>query len=180
MSDPAHKVEQMITPVAADMGYDIIRVSYGGGRRPVLQIMAERSTDGSMSVLDCEKLSREISALMDVEDPISGEYVLEVSSPGVDRPLTRAKDFQRWLGFDVKIEMQNLVADRRRFKGKLLAFDGATITVETDEDTVELPFDELAKAKLLMTDNLLDAMQKLKEQNQPSNDTDAAAASQPE
>ncbi len=168
MSDPAHRITEMITPLAADLGFDIIRVTYGGGRRPVLQIMAERE-DGSMSVGDCEKLSREISALMDVEDPLSGEYTLEVSSPGVDRPLTRRKDFDRWVGFDAKVEMRDLVGDRRRFKGKLAAFDGDTITIETDEGVADLAFDDILKAKLLLTDELLEAMQE-KRKNTGSTD----------
>ena len=127
--------------------------------------MAERP-DGTMGVDDCARLSRELSAILDVEDPISEEYLLEVSSPGVDRPLTRAKDFERWMGFDAKIELKEQLEGRRRFRGKLETFDGNNISILTDDEgMVEINIDDIAKAKLLLTDELLDAVQKQR-QNQ--------------
>ncbi len=127
--------------------------------------MAEKP-DGTMGVDDCARLSRELSAILDVEDPISEEYLLEVSSPGVDRPLTRAKDFERWMGFDAKVELKEQLEGRRRFRGKLETFDGNNISILTDDEgKVEINIDDIAKAKLLLTDELLDAVQKQR-QNQ--------------
>ncbi|MEX0299879.1 MAG: ribosome maturation factor RimP, partial [Kordiimonas sp.] len=100
MTEAADQIAAIIEATVESMGYELIRVTYGGGRKPTLQIMAERP-DGTMGVEDCAKLSREVSLLLDVEDPLQGEYLLEVSSPGVDRPLTRPKDFERWVGFEV-------------------------------------------------------------------------------
>lgn len=156
MSSPAQHVSELIEPTVEALGFELIRVTYGGGRKPTLQIMAERP-DGSMSVEDCAKLSRELSMLLDVEDPISGEYMLEVSSPGIDRPLTRKKDFERWLGFDAKVEMNFALDGRRRFRGVLKALEGDTICMETDEGPVELALGDVSKAKLVMTDDLLAA-----------------------
>ena len=113
-----------------------------------------------MGVEDCAKLSREVSLLLDVEDPLQGEYLLEVSSPGVDRPLTRPKDFERWVGFEVKVELGTQLDGRRRFRGKMLSFDGDVIVLATDEGEFSLDYAEVAKAKLLLTDELLAAVQK--------------------
>ncbi len=159
MSEHTKHIQDLIAPVVIDMGYELVRVSYGGGRKPTLQIMAERP-DGTMGVDDCSKLSREISVLLDVEDPLSGEYLLEVSSPGIDRPLTRGKDFERWLGFDAKIEMQDQIDGRRRYRGKLRSFDGEILNLSTDEGDVTLRFKGISKAKLLLTDELLEFVQK--------------------
>jgi ribosome maturation factor RimP len=165
LSAAAENITSIIEPTVEALGYELIRVSYGGGRKPTLQIMAERP-DGTMGVDDCARLSRELSAILDVEDPISEEYLLEVSSPGVDRPLTRAKDFERWMGFDAKIELKEQLEGRRRFRGKLETFDGNNISILTDDEgMVEINIDDIAKAKLLLTDELLDAVQKQR-QNQ--------------
>lgn len=159
MSDAADNIAALIDPTVSALGYELIRVSYGGGRKPTLQIMAERP-DGTMGVEDCAKLSRELSLILDVEDPLPGEYLLEVSSPGIDRPLTRPKDFERWLGFDAKVELGVQMDGRRRYRGRMTSFDGAMLIMETDEGVVEIEFGEIAKAKLLMTDELLEAVQK--------------------
>lgn len=159
MSEVSAKIVAMLEPTASALGFELIRVTYGGGRKPTLQIMAERP-DGTMTVDDCAILSREVSALLDVEDPLSGEYLLEVSSPGIDRPLTRRKDFERWMGFDAKVEMNTQIDGRRRFRGKLLALDADDLTVETDEGTIVLDLSDVSKAKLLLTDELMAAVQK--------------------
>ncbi len=158
MSDAATNIAALVEPVVESLGFELVRVTYGGGRKPTLQIMAERA-DGTMSVEDCAKLSRELSLILDVEDPLPGEYLLEVSSPGVDRPLTREKDFERWVGFEVKIEMGIQIEGRRRFRGRMTNFSGDTVTLETDEGAVSLDFAEISKAKLILTDELLDAVQ---------------------
>ena len=159
MSEVSAKIVAMLEPTVSALGFELIRVTYGGGRKPTLQIMAERP-DGTMTVDDCAILSREVSALLDVEDPLSGEYLLEVSSPGIDRPLTRRKDFERWMGFDAKVEMNTQIDGRRRFRGKLLALDADDLTVETDEGTIVLDLGDVSKAKLLLTDELMAAVQK--------------------
>lgn len=153
--DPAARVSALIEPAVTDLGYRLVRVSLGGDRRPKLQVMAERP-DGSMTVEDCERLSREISALLDVADPIRGDYVLEVSSPGIDRPLTRPEDFTRFAGFDARITSVQQIDGRKRFTGKLLGIDGeGVIAIETQEGLAHIPFALVDKAKLVLTDALL-------------------------
>lgn len=159
MTEAADQIAAIIEATVESMGYELIRVTYGGGRKPTLQIMAEHP-DGTMGVEDCAKLSREVSLLLDVEDPLQGEYLLEVSSPGVDRPLTRPKDFERWVGFEVKVELGTQMDGRRRFRGKMLSFDSDVIVLATDEGEFALDYADVSKAKLLLTDELLAAVQK--------------------
>ena len=154
--DLNERVREIIEPTAQALGFDLVRVTYGGGRTPTLQIMAERP-DGTMAIEDCEALSREVSALLDVEDPIAGEYNLEVSSPGIDRPLTRAKDFQRWQGFDAKLELDEAQDGRRRFSGVLGGMDGEEVLIETQEGPARVPLSRVVKAKLILTDALIEA-----------------------
>lgn len=156
MTSPSSHVSELIEPTIEALGFELVRVTFGGGRKPTLQVMAERP-DGTMSVDDCAKLSRELSVLLDVEDPIMGEYMLEVSSPGIDRPLTRRKDFERWLGFDAKVELQFAVDGRRRFRGVMQTLEGDTLTLETEEGPVSVELGDVSKAKLVMTDALLAA-----------------------
>lgn len=158
VSEAADQISDIIRPVAEELGFELIRITYGGGRKPTLQIMAERP-DGTMSVDDCARLSREVSLVLDVEDPLPDEYLLEVSSPGVDRPLTRPKDFERWVGFEAKVELAIQIDGRRRFRGRLLSFDGAVIQLETDEGAFDLNYADVSKAKLILTDDLLAAVQ---------------------
>lgn len=152
--DAAEKVKALIEPVVEDMGYELVRVTFGGGQRPTLQIMAERP-DGTMNVEDCAELSRELSALLDVEDPIPSDYILEVSSPGIDRPLTREKDFTRWSGHLLRVETSAPVDGRRRFKGRLLGLDSGMVRIRQDEGDVALPLADIQKARLVMTDELI-------------------------
>jgi ribosome maturation factor RimP len=125
-----------------------------GGKRATLQIMAERP-DGTMEVEDCAGLSRQLSVILDVEDPIAAEYTLEVSSPGIDRPLTRLTDFDRWEGYEAKLETTELIEGRKRFKGLLAGTEGNEVLLEIEEGTVGLEFDWLADAKLVLTDELI-------------------------
>lgn len=154
------KVFELLRPSAEGIGFEIVRIRFGLQDGHTLQIMAERA-DGSMSVEDCEELSRTLSAVLDVEDPIPGEYNLEISSPGIDRPLTRPKDFERWKGFDVKIELAEPIEGRKRFRGMLQGVEGGEVLVECDIEgysepqVLGLPFEKLSEAKLVMSDDLI-------------------------
>jgi ribosome maturation factor RimP len=153
----AAEVEALIAPTLADMGYEVVRILLSGDRRAKLQIMAERSADGGMDVEDCAEVSRAVSALLDVEDPIAGAYVLEVSSPGIDRPLTRLKDFDRFAGHEAKLELATPVEGRRRYTGRLLGTDGDMVRLEVPEGELQVAFADIAKAKLVLTEELLAA-----------------------
>ncbi|NQV48602.1 MAG: ribosome maturation factor RimP [Rhodospirillaceae bacterium] len=153
----AERVNRLITPTIEAMGFEIVRIRVTGGKKPCLQIMAERSVDGTMVVEDCAKVSRAVSAVLDVEDPISGAYMLEVSSPGIDRPLVREKDYERFAGFEAKIETVRPVEGRKHFKGRILGIEDAIVSLATDEGTCGLAFDEILKAKLVLTDDLIAA-----------------------
>ena len=148
------RLAALLTPSIEGMGFELVRLRLMAGKKATLQIMAERS-DGTMEVEDCAELSRQISAVLDVEDPIEREYTLEVSSPGIDRPLTRLTDFDRWEGYEVKIETSEMIEGRKRFKGILAGTDGNEVLLEIDEGTIGLEFDWLADAKLVLTDDLV-------------------------
>lgn len=154
----AAEVEALIAPALADLGYDIVRVTLGGERRAKLQLMIERLDGRPLDVEDCALASRAVEALLDVEDPISASYILEVSSPGVDRPLTRLSDFDRWKGFIARVELQRPYEGRRRFSGRLQGLEGETIVIADETGEIfRLPFAELGKAKLVLNDELLAA-----------------------
>ena len=156
--DGTERLLKIIAPTVTAMGYEIVRVQLSGGRRPVLQVLAERVDGAPMTVDDCADISRTVSALLDVEDPISGAYHLEVSSPGIDRPLTRLKDFERYAGFEARIETKALIDGRRRFKGVLKGVAGETVRVETEGGALtELPFGGILRAKLILSDALIAA-----------------------
>jgi len=157
--DLAKRIEKLIRPTIQDLGFEIVRVAVVGSQSPRLQIMAERADGTGIDVEDCATISRAVSALMDVEDPIKDAFTLEVSSPGIDRPLTRVHDFATWAGFDARVEMAVPVAERRRFIGRLLGLgEDETILIETEEgERFALPFKDLQRAKLLLTDELLAA-----------------------
>ncbi|MEO0363769.1 MAG: ribosome maturation factor RimP [Pseudomonadota bacterium] len=148
------RIADLIAPTVESMGFALVRVRLMSGKTATLQIMAERP-DGTMEVEDCAALSRRVSAVLDVEDPISGEYNLEVSSPGIDRPLTRLEDFERWAGWTAKIETDELIDGRKRFKGELRGVEDGEVLIEIEEGVVGLKFDWLADAKLVMTDDLI-------------------------
>lgn len=154
------RVAAIILPVLKGIGFRLVRVRLLGQNGLTLQIMAERP-DGSMTVEDCEEVSRAVSPALDVDDPIEKAYHLEVSSPGIDRPLVRKSDFAAWVGHLVKAETSVLVGDRKRFRGKITAADDNGVTIESDkiaygeEPTVILPFETLADARLILTDDLI-------------------------
>ena len=155
------RVEAIIAPAMEDMGYEIVRVIFSGKTKPILQVMAERADRTAMTVDDCAEISRTVSALLDVEDPVSGAYMLEVSSPGIDRPLTRRRDFDRFAGFEARLETHMPVDGRKRFRGRLLGtvHDAVRLT-PTDgpaNQEVTVPFAAIKKAKLVLTDELLAA-----------------------
>lgn len=141
-------------PVCADLGLELVRLRLMGGQSKTLQVMAQRP-DGSMEVADCARLSIALSAALDVEDPIAETYSLEVSSPGIDRPLTRMQDFDAWAGHEARIETEELIDGRRRFKGVLAGTEAGEVLIELDEGTVGLRFEWLSDAKLVLTDDLI-------------------------
>ncbi len=148
------RIAAIVIPTLEGMGFELVRLRLMSGKKRVLQIMAERP-EGGIEVEDCARISRTVSAVLDVEDPISGEYVLEVSSPGIDRPLTRLKDFERHAGYEVKLETDELIEGRRRFGGTLAGVEGSEVLIEIAEGTIGLQFDWLADAKLVLTDALV-------------------------
>ena len=148
------RIADIIQPTVEGMGYELVRVRLMSGKSMTLQIMAERP-DGSMEVDDCAQLSHAVSAVLDVEDPIVDGYTLEVSSPGIDRPLTRLADFDRWAGWVARLETDELIDGRKRFKGQLRGVEDGEVLIDIAEGTVGLKFEWLADAKLVMTDELI-------------------------
>jgi ribosome maturation factor RimP len=158
------RIARIIEPVANDLGYSLVRVKMTQENGLTLQIMAE-DENGRFNITDCEALSKEVSPVLDVEDPIDREYHLEVSSPGIDRPLVRARDFNTYVGHEAKIELSDLLDGRRRFRGVIKGVEGDTVIVtlpdvpkDTDPD-FKLPLNLLAEAKLVMTDKLMNMAQ---------------------
>lgn len=156
--DASGHIEKIVTPTLDGMGYELVRVRMTGGDRQILQIMAERTDGAAMTVEDCALISNAVSAVLDVEDPIQSAYSLEVSSPGIDRPLTRPRDFERFAGFEVKVEMYEMTGGRKRFRGRILGLTEDRLRLATNEGEVELPVAGILRAKLLMTDELLAAV----------------------
>ena len=148
------RIAEIITPVVEDMGFEVVRVRLMTGKESILQIMVQRP-DGQIEVDECAQISTAISATLDVEDPILDVYTLEVSSPGIDRPLTRMKDFDQWEGFEAKIETDELIDGRRRFKGQLAGTEGDEVLITITEGTIGLKFEWLSDAKLVLTDELI-------------------------
>ena len=153
--DLAGRVEALIGPTVDAMGYSLVRVQILGRNRPRLQIMAERTDGESMLVDDCAAISRAVSAVLDVEDPLAGAFILEVSSPGIDRPLVRLADFDRFAGFEAKVEMDLAVNGRRRFQGRLLGTEGDAVRLRMEDSEVVLPYVDIRRAKLVLTEELL-------------------------
>lgn len=155
------RVAAIVEPIITDLGYRLVRVKTSRRNGMTLQIMAERP-DGSMSVEDCEKISRNVSPALDVEDPITEAYHLEVSSPGIDRPLVRRSDFERWSGHVAKIETTLPIEGRRRFRGTLTGVEGDATGLKLEDapagtpDRVLLPLAAIGDAKLVLTDALID------------------------
>jgi ribosome maturation factor RimP len=158
------RIARIVEPVANDLGYSLVRIKISQENGMTLQIMAEDG-NGRFAITDCERLSKDVSPVLDVEDPVDREYHLEVSSPGIDRPLVRARDFARYIGHEAKIELSDLLDGRRRFRGIIKAVDADSVTVTlpdvptgTDPD-FKLPLMLLAEAKLVMTDALMNMAQ---------------------
>jgi len=160
------RILAIIQPVAKDMGYNIVRVRVQGGKRSVVQIMAERLSDGLMNVNDCAQLSRALSSTFEVEDPIDSAYVLEVSSPGLDRPLTDLKHFEQYAGGLARLELDRFVEGRKRFRGVLAGIaknengDNVAIDLDKEDETAMIPFAWISEAKLLITDAMIEKGQK--------------------
>jgi ribosome maturation factor RimP len=150
------RVIALIEPTAEGLGYRLVRVRVSGNRRKRLQIMAERASDGEMGIDDCTRLSRALSAALDLEDPIQGEYDLEVSSPGIDRPLMRIEDFERFKGHAAKLETAAMIDGQRRFKGEIAGVEGQTIVLATEHGEKRLQFSALSDARLVLTDKLIE------------------------
>lgn len=152
MSDVLTKVAEIIEPSLNGMGFDLVRVQY---MRGTLQIMAERPETGNLTIEDCTEISNTVSALLDVADPIKGRYNLEVSSPGLDRPLVRLSDYERYADNLAKIELKVPLNGQKNFKGMLKGANGTSVRLEVDGQMVELPFASIMQGKLEMTDALL-------------------------
>ena len=155
------RLAEIISPVIEDLGYELVRIRLMSGKTTTLQVMADKP-DGGIEVDDCAEISNAISATMDVEDPILDAYTLEVSSPGIDRPLTRLKDFDMFEGYEAKLETTELIDGRRRFKGQLAGIEGNDVLINIEEHgetvTIGLDFDWLSDAKLVLTDDLIAEM----------------------
>jgi ribosome maturation factor RimP len=153
--DP-NEIARIIEPSLDAMGYRLVRLMQTGGpRRPTLQIMAERRDEAPMTVEDCAEISRAVSALLDVADPIAGAYMLEVSSPGIDRPLVRPEDYDRFAGFEARVDLASPMDGRKRFRGRILGREDDHVRLAAETGEVRLPLDAIARAKLVLTDELL-------------------------
>ena len=151
------RLAEIITPVIEGMGFELVHVRFMGGKTKTVQIMAERP-QGGIEVDECADISNAVSATLDVEDPIEDAYTLDVSSPGIDRPLTRLKDFETFEGYEAKLETQEMIDGRKQFKGTLAGVEGDEVLINVEEGTIGLQFDWLADAKLVLTDELIREM----------------------
>mgnify|MGYP000744664950 CR=1 FL=1 len=151
-------IKQAIEPSIEHMGYELVRLRWmGGNEYRTLQLMIEPKDGSNTTVDDCEKVSHQVSALLDVEEIVKDAYRLEVSSPGIDRPLTRLKDFDKWKGFELKLETNEMIDGRRRFKGKVLKVQENIVELELDDKKLfNVPFETISEAKLVLTDELID------------------------
>ena len=152
-----NRIAQAIEPSLEAMGYRLVRVVITSGRRPTLQVMTERRDERPMTVEDCAQISRSVSAILDVADPIAGAYMLEISSPGIDRPLVRAEDYDRFSGFEARIELARPIDGRKRFRGRLLGTSAGSVRLATETGEVRFPLADVARAKLVLTDELIAA-----------------------
>jgi len=149
-----HYLQDLIEPVVEKEGFELVRVLTIGQANPTLQVMIDTLDGSDITVDDCAKVSQALSALLDEKDPIESRYSLEVSSPGLDRPLTKLKHFERWKGFEAKIETAEKVENRKRFKGKISDVAGDNIVITAEEGQYTIPFAFINKAKLVVTDEL--------------------------
>ena len=152
------KIKEVLVPSLEAMGFSLVRIRImGGGENRTLQLMIDRLDEQPVSIEDCALVSRNASALLDVEDPINGAYMLEVSSPGIDRPLTKERDFERYVGFEAKLELRDVQDGQRRFQGRLLGCENGVVKLLTEAGETSLSFGTIAAAKLILTDELVAA-----------------------
>ena len=165
------RLADIVGPVIEGLGFELVRIRLMGGKTRILQIMADRP-DGGIGVDECGDISTAVSAVMDVEDPLEDNYILEVSSPGIDRPLTRLKDFEMWKGWEARVETTELIDGRRRFKGDLAGVEGDEVLITLEEGgedvTIGLKFDWLSDAKLILSDALIIEMLRQKKVAEPT------------
>ncbi len=155
MSSPLEdRLTTLLGPAIEGLGFELVRIRISGGGKATIQVMAERP-DRTMTVTDCARVSREISAVLDVEDPMAGEYTLEVSSPGIDRPLTRLKDFEDFKSLEAKVETRALIDGQKRFRGILAGVEKDRIKLLMEGREIEILFEDIERAKLVMTDKLV-------------------------
>jgi ribosome maturation factor RimP len=177
----AARVAAVIEPVLDSRGFRLVRVTVTGREGKTVQVMAERP-DGTMTIDECEAVSRELSPILDVHDPVAGSYRLEVSSPGIDRPLVRPSDFEDWSGYEAKIELREPIDGRKRFRGVLEGFEDSEIRIELDLDqggrtVIGLPIALVAEAKLVLTDELIrEALRRAKKYNKESDEVGTGEA----
>lgn len=174
MSRRAKDLESLIAPIAESLGYAIVRVRVSGAVRPTLQVMAELP-DGTMPIEHCARLSEAISAAFEQDDPIEGEYVLEVSSPGIDRPLTRRRDFESYMGHEARLELLSPLDGRKRIRGVLRGLRGEDVLIETEaapqraKSEIAIPYTSISEAKLVLTDALIeDDLKRRKQAGKPA------------
>jgi ribosome maturation factor RimP len=176
----AAQLAAIAEPVLTDLGFRLVRVVLSGRNGTTVQIMAERP-DGTISVKECADISRRLSPVLDAHDPIQGQYTLELSSPGIDRPLVRPSDFEDWAGYEAKIEMKELIAGRKRFRGMLEGVEGEEVRIEVELDqlgrqVIGLPIRLVAEARLVLTDELIrEALRRAKKGAKKSDDDQTAA-----
>jgi len=177
-SGAAARVAELIEPALSGSGFRLVRVAVSGREGKTLQIMAERP-DGTLTIADCEAISKEISPLLDVHDPIAGSYHLEVSSPGIDRPLVRPSDFEVWSGYEAKIEVTQPIDGRKRFRGMLEGFEDGEVRIEIDlgeagRNVIGIPMALVGEARLVLTDELIrEALRRAKNSNELSDGAEA-------
>ena len=177
-SGAAARVAELIEPALSGSGFRLVRVAVSGREGKTLQIMAERP-DGTLTIADCEAISKEISPLLDVHDPIAGSYHLEVSSPGIDRPLVRPSDFEVWSGHEAKIEVKQPIDGRKRFRGTLEGFEDGEVRIEVDlgeagRNVIGIPMALVGEARLVLTDELIrEALRRAKNSNELSDGAEA-------
>jgi ribosome maturation factor RimP len=177
-SGAAARVAELIEPALSGSGFRLVRVAVSGREGKTLQIMAERP-DGTLTIADCETISKEISPLLDVHDPIAGSYHLEVSSPGIDRPLVRPSDFEVWSGYEAKIEVKQPIDGRKRFRGMLEGFEDGEVRIEVDlgeagRNVIGIPMALVGEARLVLTDELIrEALRRAKNSKELSDGAEA-------
>jgi ribosome maturation factor RimP len=150
------KLIALLEPAAADLGYALVRVRLSGLKRKRLQIMAERIADGGMGIDDCTRLSRGLSPVLEAHDPVKGEYDLEISSPGIDRPLVRLEDFARFVGHEAKVELALAIEGQRKFRGDIVGVEGGDVRLKHEHGEARFPFAHVANARLMLTDRLIE------------------------